>query len=198
MKMVQRTGAFETNSSSLHTLILTKKDKWEEMKAEKPKYNNFTVLTDAKDKLYLACGCCTEIFSWEEYMSEEERAECEEMRMVFRKNIFEFYSPRDFSCELAVELLVRGYCNKAGEDFDTVLKEITEANTPDFPCHLRFFEEEELDEPYGYYVIENLFLGGVLDGEFAIMRNIADYFDEDNLLCYREYWNGIGYLDDQD
>lgn len=201
MKTVIRTGVFETNSSSLHTLMIMSQDELSaDRKSEKPKTRKFETITTKKDKLYLACGCCHEIFTREEYYlnycsDDEARAEYFALKNHEVDPEEAYFSKYDFSYEVAIDHIVRVYCRLTGEDYDAVMQEVDSINKSGRACHMKFFDEGSLYDPdYDYMIITDLFYGSV-DG---IDRHIEAYFDDDKVVCYREFWNGIGFSDDDD
>lgn len=194
MKIVQRKGVFETNSSSTHTLILTTKDQWE--KEAQTKYKKYRVLSSPLDKLNMACGCCHELFPSEE-RSEKLKEICARVREHLHDEDDIFLYPHALSCELAVKILTDVYCRKYGGDSEDLQMRINAINSSGRACHMEFFSEGALYDPSSDYgVIEDLFYDAIHSGMSGVYQKIADYFDENNVLVCREYYQGVGYDED--
>lgn len=196
MKIVRREGVFETNSSSVHTLVLTEKENWE--KEADTKYKKYRVLTDAKDKLYMACGCCHELFPSEKNATESRKEWYARLRELLKdESVYFTLYPENVSCELAVEILVDVYCEKFGGDREKLAAQINAINNSGRGCHMKFFSEGALyDADSDYRLIEQLFYGAVRSEEWGFRPKIVDFFDNGKVLCCREYYQGIGYGED--
>lgn len=175
MKIVQRLGVFETNSSSTHTLALvSKKDYKADKASEKPKYLRYGVVATKEDKLLMACGCCKEI-------CDDQWCENEEDKAILART--------------KLGLFVDVYCKLTGDDYDKTYKMIDDINRSGRACHMKFFSEGALyDAEVDYMLIDDM-----LDGELdEVLAKIRRYFDDENVLLYREYYSGIGMYDDDD
>ena len=174
MKVAIRRGVFETNSSSTHTLALVTKEDYEaDKELKKPKYRKFNVITSKRDKLLMACGCCAELFDEYEYSD--------------GKN--DLPTP----CEVAVGQFVQIYCELTGENYKSTYASINAKNKSGRACHMTFFSEGALyDAEYDYDLIDRL-----LDGN-NVEKKIREYFDDNNLLCYREVYGGLSWADIDD
>lgn len=192
MKIVKRTGVFETNSSSTHSIILVAKEDLE----KNPKVEKHHKLTSKKDKLMMACGCFYEIYEDNSPYRDENQAyydiDDELMKAFVTKTqtdpfADDYLTSDDLTCDTAIRLLVSVYCNLTGEDFDTVFNPIIEKNKSGRACHTLFFREGALyDTEFDYDLIDMLFVGPIS----KIIENIENYFDDGNVLCYLEYWQG--------
>lgn len=202
MKTVIRIGVFETNSSSTHTIMIMSKDALAaDLKSVKPKMRKFGQIKTKKDKLYLACGCCYELFPTEENCLQYENWDDEQKAQYFLlKNRDDIaadmdFAEYDFSYEIAIDFIVRIYCKLTGENYDAVIKNINKKNKSGRACHMKFFEEGALyDADSDYWVIAKMFDGKISD----IEDKIESYFDDNRVVCYREFWNNIGWDDDDD
>lgn len=236
MKTVKRTGVFETNSSSTHTLVLMSSDAYEEdKKLEKPKFRKYSVLKNLKDKFFMACGCCKELFLVEEYKvntfwddemketffrikkffenrkggdisdcideefkvstSEDDGTEEEFLDIIGDICDYIYISSYYITYDMAIELLVEVYCEITGEDVEEVTKNVNKINNSGRACHMKFFQEGALyDEQGDYRVIMDLFDGTVNE----VKQQIKNYLDDGTVLCYREFWNGMHWNDDDD
>lgn len=225
MKTAVRIGVFETNSSSTHTLMIMSKDALEkDRKTEKPKTRKFNTLTSKKDKLYMACGCCYEMCPKEdvhlEYNCTDDYDKAAYLALKNHEKIVEeidldaylelyapklqpcgedlyerVYSKSDFSYEVAMDYIVGVYCRLTGEDYAAVMKEVDGKNKSGRACHMKFFDEGALyDEDWDYRLICDLFDGTPSE----IDANIAAYFDDDKVLCYREFYGGVNFDEDDD
>lgn len=201
MKTAIRERIFETNSSSTHTLTFVGREDYEEDKtSEAPRYRKYRVISDKKGKLWLACGCCHELFVREKdlknYEDEEERIkECDLVKQCAADGkgdaCFDHYS---VYYETAIDLLVRVYCELTGEPFEQVHKKILRENDSGRACHMRFFSEGALyDERWDYGLIDDLFWGSLDD----VLASIRGYFNDDYVVCYREFYQGIRPDDDE-
>lgn len=198
MKTVMRVGVFETNSSSVHTMTLKSRDDIAaDGKEEKPKLAKHVKLADKKDKLYMACGCCKELY--DDYDQAEDADAYDFATLMQHADDPGFYyndckDDNDVKYGVAIALLVGIYCELTGEDEKTLKAAILKENSSGRACHTRFFEEGALySAESDYYIIDDLFWGSSLP---AVVKHIRNYFDDDNVLCYREYWNGMGMFDD--
>lgn len=180
MKIVVRRGVFETNSSSTHTLALVTKENYEaDNELKKPKYRKFNVIATKRDKLLMACGCCVELFDTYDFLEKD----------VDSAYVGSLTTP----CEIAVDQFVRIYCELTGEDYKSTYASIDAKNKSGRACHMNFFSEGALyDAEYDYELIDRL-----LDGN-NVENKIREYFDDSNLLCYREIYGGLGWADIDD
>lgn len=176
MKIVKRIGVFETNSSSTHTLALVSKQDYEADKSTaKPKYRKYNALTTKYDKLLMACGCCKELFDDNYNYSDD--------------------STRTLACEATISLFVRVYCNVTHEDYDKTFAQIMSTNRSGRACHMKFFYEGALYEAdYDYMLFDDMVEGSLS----TVLDRISRYFDDETLLLYREFYNGVGMYDDDD
>lgn len=196
MKIAIRNGVFETNSSSTHTLTLVPKAEYD---SEKEEFKHFRTLTDKHDKLLMACGCCSEIFieekeiaryaSWGDECEIERKKEYDEIKDALANGFGNeiYISHNNLYYELAMDFIVRVYCELTGDDRDKTYAEMDKINNSGRACHMKFFWEGSLYDPeYDYYLITELFVGDEAD----ILANIRNYFNDDNLLCYSERYGG--------
>lgn len=209
MKIVVRAGVFETNSSSTHNLVLVSKKDYETDKAsEKPKFRHYGVLDNKEDKLLMACGCCEEMLLTEEKInlcasygderSIERKNEYEEIKDLIAHGLGDcsYMWHGWISYEMAISFIARVYCELTGKDYGKTYDEIIH-NTEKRMLHMKFFDEGALnDSVLSYRIIADLFKGN----ENEVLNNIRRYFDDDNLLCYIEYFAGIHWdeIDDDD
>lgn len=200
MKTVKRIGVFETNSSSIHSMSLVSRDALEEdAKAEKPKYAKYKRLTSKADKLYMACGCCHELYDDNGSYDDAKDRVGDYATLLRHADDLEYYCDTccgeyDIKYGVAIELLVGVYCELTGEDFEKLRQSVLKINKSGRACHMRFFYEGALyDADSDYYMIDDMFLRGPIS---TIIKRIRKYFDDDNVLCCREYWNGMGYGED--
>lgn len=198
MKTVKRIGVFETNSSSIHTMILVKRDFYEEdLRKEKPRYRKYEVIKSKEDKLYMACGCAWELFVPEKNYLNGLFGDKEEFlanKQLMAEGVDVFLTQDDVSYEMAMQFIVTAYCEATNNNYESTLEKLDKKNRTGRACHMKFFEEGALLE-YDYELINDLFYGDVSE----ICAAIRAYFSDDNVLCYREFWNGLGYgLDDDD
>lgn len=198
MKVVKRYGVFETNSSSTHSLIMIGAAEWKGTKdtGKRKKYN---ALTSKKDKLYMAAGCCEELFRPEEYImdydSPSEKRACNRNKRKAKESPDDFLDVNALSQELALEFIFEVYCKLTGNDYTAVKNEIEKKNKSGRACHMKFFDEGALyDERYDYALIYDLFSGSANE----IRRNLEWYFSDDNVLLYLEYYQGYGAWDDDE
>ena len=209
MKTVKRIGVFETNSSSTHTLALVSKETYEADKsASAPKYRRHGVVAFKSDKLYMACGCCQELFveeeriaeyaSWEgddqQYQIERKQGydEVKNALVEGRGDEIDMYVDNTYY-EVAMGLIVRVYCELTGEDYDKTYKALDAKNHSGRACHMKFFSEGALDdEQWDYRLFVNLLEGSESD----VLNALRYYFDDANVLLYREFYAGVGMFDD--
>lgn len=224
MKKVIRLGVFETNSSSTHSLMMMPKEALETDENGKPAKRKCGVITSKFDKLLMACGCCYEIFADErthlQYNCTEEEDQKNYFALKNHEKIYEditledyiaspycncrqvgedlferTYDQRDFSYEVAIDYVVGVYCKLTGEDYDAVSKDILRRNKSGRACHMKFFEEGALyDADWDYRLICELFTGTIDDIECSV----AAYFNDNYALCYREFYGGVNFDDDED
>lgn len=207
MKIVVREGVFETNSSSTHNLVLVSKKDYEADKAQKkPKYRHYGVLDNKEDKLRMACGCCDEMLVTEEDINRyasyggegniNRKKEYDEIKDYLTNGLGD-YCYMWYGCisyELAVSLIARVYCELTGKNYDKTYDGIIH-NTEKRMLHMKFFDEGALnDSASSYMIIADLFQGD----ESEVLSNIRRYFDDDNVLCYIEYYAGIHWDEDDD
>lgn len=190
MKRVVRYGVFETNSSSTHSLILLKRDTLaEDRKQEKPQYKRYALVESKHDKLYLACGCCAELYEDNQYYEGEE---IDEARRKFAEGEdIDFFDTMPY--DIALRLIIEEYCKQTGDKYEVIAKEIDNYSKKNY-CHMKFFEYGALDSAeWDYDVIRRFFWGT----EDDMRSKIAYYFEDDNILAYREFYCGIR-PDDED
>ena len=211
MKTVKRIGVFETNSSSTHTLSLVSKDVYEADKAtEKPKYRRHAMIASKQDKLYMACGCCEELFleeermadyaSWEgddqQYQIERKRDYDEVKNALAEGRGDEIYMDVDNTYyEVAMGLIMRVYCELTGADYDKTYQTVDKKNHSGRACHMKFFREGALDDEQSHYL---LFVNLLEGNESDVLNALRYYFDDANVLLYREFYAGVGMYDDDD
>lgn len=183
MKVVKRIGVFETNSSSTHSMVLLPKEEWQkDCQKKEPKYRDYYVLDDPKDKLYMACGCCEELFDSELAASQKRKESYAKVRKAIKDGDEIWLEPDSFSWQLAVEFFVKVYCDMFGEEYTTLLNQIIEENKSGRPCHMRFFCDGALrDAIDDYGEIYSLFYGDP--------RTTIEYYLSKNnvLVCREEY-----------
>lgn len=216
MKTTIRSKIFETNSSSTHTLALvSKSDYTADRAAPKPKFKRYVSLTDKYDKLLMACGCCHELFYDPRPDDDGGRFDefgidpyCEDLdpgaaktpltyaRLAEDKELEHLYiMSSDVTYSFAIEILTGVYCSLTGKDQEHVKNTVNGNNKCGRACHMKFFEEGALyDAESDYYPIYRLFEGTVK----TVLAAVRNYFDDDTVLCYREYYQGYGYGEDDD
>ena len=169
MKIAIRNGVFETNSSSTHTLTLVPKAEYD---SEMEKFKHCRALTDKHDKMLMACGCCSEIFveekeiaryaSWGDEYNVERKKEYDEIKDAlangFGDEIYICYD--NLYYELAMDFIVRVYCELTGENHDKTYAETVKINNSGRACHMKFFREGSLYDPeFDYCLITDWFSG---------------------------------------
>lgn len=201
MKLVRRFGVFETNSSSTHTLVLVSLSDYNADKISQfPRYVKFGVAASKSDKLLMACGCCYELFATETQIANyaksgdeydvERKRDCDEIKDALKqgKGGDAELCHDNVYYEVAMGLLVRVYCELTGEDYAKIYARTDKKNHSGRACHMKFFSEGALDdEQYDYMLIDDLFDGN----ESEVLNNIRRYFDDGNVLLYREFYGGV-------
>lgn len=209
MKTVVRNAVFETNSSSTHTLTLISKADYETDKAQaKPKYRRYNVISSKYDKLLLAAGCCYEMFVRQDYIEEcakygdeddvQRKKDYDELKYMLDVGAGDqvVFTTDDFTYEMAMDMLVRVYCQLTGESYDAIYQKLDAQNRSGRACHMTFFYEGALDDAeWDYMTIYDLF---IYSDENEALDNVRRYFDDDNVICYREFYQGIRRDDDDD
>lgn len=200
MKRVIRSGVFETNSSSTHTLtLISKKDYDADKSSAYPQYRTYGVVATKYDKLLMACGCCEEIFITEKQIDDyaengdeycvNRKKEHDELKGLLEGGLGEtaYMRYRIMSYELSVGYIIRVYCELTGKSYDKTYDKIVHNGSSRY-LHMKFFSEGALyDAELDYAVICDLFTGNETD----VLNNIRHYFDDDFVLLYREYYAGI-------